>query len=135
MLQDAKYLISKFNRISQHNSKFVYFELSEMNKNLIAYQWNRIVIEDMEDSDVIDDDNTEIGESQPMSDIERDFFNCDRPNNVEYHDNDTDWNSSIDEFDLDLYHDNVVIEAKEGEQDSEDHVTEDMLDFYFLRIV
>ena len=47
MLQDAKYLISKFNRISQHNSKFVYFELSEMNKNLIAYQWNRIVIEDI----------------------------------------------------------------------------------------
>ena len=47
MLQDAKFLIRKFNRISHNSQKFQYFELSEINKRMIADQLDQIVREDI----------------------------------------------------------------------------------------
>ena len=50
MLQTALFLINKFNRIRHNKSKFTYFELSEINQNLIANQWNDVIHQDIVDN-------------------------------------------------------------------------------------
>ena len=47
MAQESKLLTKALPVLIGIGVSAFFFELSEMNKNLIAYQWNRIVIEDI----------------------------------------------------------------------------------------